>query len=505
MTPDATGGTLGDPTEVALWRAAAMAGIDKAGREAAAPRVLELPFDSERKRMTTLHQMPQGVIAYTKGAPETVLARCVSVATASGAIPLDRKAADRAAEAMAEDGLRVLAVACRRWDALPDDHAIEVVEQDLTLLGFVGLLDPPRPEAAAAVATCRAAGITPIMITGDHPVTARAIARHIGILDDTDAIMTGRELQTLTDVALQRRVRDVRVYARVDPAQKIRIVAALQAAGEIVAMTGDGVNDAPALARAEIGVAMGQVGTDVAREAASLILLDDNFATVVAAVREGRRIYDNIRKFIRFVVTCNTAEIATIFLAPFLGLPVPLLPIQILWMNLVTDGLPGLALAAEPAEGDIMRRPPRPPREGLFGQGMAWQVIWVGLLMAGITLLTQAYAVRNGLEHWRTMVFTVLTLTQMWQVMAIRSERVPLSQQGILSNRPLLGAVLLTFVLQLAVIYLPPLNTIFDTAPLTVGELLACLALSSVVFFAIDASKRLGARARHRRGPASTL
>ncbi len=497
------GGMLGDPTEVALWRAAAEAGIDKDERERAAPRVLEFPFESERKRMTTLHAGAAGIVGFTKGAPETVLPRCATIATGAatgaGVAPIDQARLMQAAEDMAEDGLRVLAVACRRWGALPTERAADAVERDLTLLGLVGLLDPPREEAAAAVATCRAAGITPVMITGDHPVTARAIARQIGMLDEGGAVLTGRELQALSEQQLQRRVRDVRVYARVDPAQKIRIVTALQQAGEIVAMTGDGVNDAPALARAEIGVAMGKVGTDVARESASLILLDDNFATIVTAVREGRRIYDNIRKFIRFVVTCNSAEIWTIFLAPFLGLPVPLLPIQILWMNLVTDGLPGLALAAEPAERDIMRRPPRPPREGLFAGGMIWQVIWVGLLMAAITLVTQAYAVRFGLAHWRTMVFTVLTLTQMWQVLAIRSDRETLFEQGVFSNLPLLGAVLLTFVLQLAVIYVPPLNPIFSTAPLTAAELLASIGMASIVFVVLESAKRLariGAR-RH--------
>jgi Ca2+-transporting ATPase len=485
------GDVLGDPTEIALWRAASEAGVDKAMHERTAPRVLELPFDSERKRMTTLHAVGNKFIAYTKGAPEAVLGRCTRIATRTGVMPLDPAEAMRAAEAMAEDGLRVLAVACRDWDTLPREQAAETIEQDLTLLALVGLLDPPRDEAKSAVAMCRYAGITTVMITGDHPATARAIARRIGLMDDTDAVLSGRDLQTLSDEQLRQRVGEVRVYARVDPAQKIRIVAALQARGEVVAMTGDGVNDAPALARAEIGVAMGKVGTDVAREAASLVLLDDNFATIVSAVREGRRIYDNIRRFVRFVVTCNSAEIWTIFLAPVLGMPVPLLPIQILWMNLVTDGLPGLALAAEPAEHDIMRRRPRSPHEGLFTNGMAWQVIWVSALMATISLAVQAFAIHTGREHWRTMVFTVLTLTQMWQVLAIRSDRRSLFKLGIGSNLPLLGAVLLTFTLQLAVIYLPLLHSVFDTSSLTGGELLACIALSSVVFFAIEAAKWL--------------
>lgn len=487
-------GVRGDPTEVALWRLASGFGVDKAAEQRAAPRILELPFDSGRKRMTTLHRRGRGFVAYVKGAPEAVIGRCTGMATSAGIVPLDPAAMSASADAMADDGLRVLAVACRAFDTLPDARSEDAIEQRLTLLGLVGLLDPPRDEARAAVATCRAAGITVVMITGDHPLTARAIARQIGLMGEADAVLTGRDLQTLTDEQLLQRVADIRVYARLDPAQKIRIVAALQARGEVVAMTGDGVNDAPALARAEIGIAMGRIGTDVARESASLVLLDDNFATIVTAVREGRRIYANIRRFVRFVVSCNSAEIWTIFLAPFLGMPVPLLPIQILWMNLVTDGLPGLALAAEPAERGIMRLPPRPKQEGLFAGGMLWQVVWMGLLMAAATLTAQAFALQSGRDHWRTMAFTVLTLAQMWQVLAIRSDQVSLLRQGLFSNLPLLGAVLLTFTLQLALIYVPPLSAIFHTAPLTGGELAACIALSSIVFFAIEATKWVARR-----------
>jgi Ca2+-transporting ATPase len=302
-------------------------------------------------------------------------------------------------------------------------------------------------------------------------------------------VLTGADLTAMDEETLQARVQRVRIYARVDPAQKIRIVEALQAQGEFVAMTGDGVNDAPALKRADIGVAMGKGGTDVAREAASLVLLDDNFATIVSAVREGRRIYDNIRKFVRYAMTGNSGEIWTLFLAPLLGLPIPLLPIHILWVNLVTDGLPGLALAAEPAERGIMQRPPRPPAESLFAHGMWQHILGIGLLLGGLCLGVQAWALSTGHAHWQTMVFTVLTLGQMAHVLAIRSERDPLWRIGLTSNLPLLGAVLLTFALQMATIYVPALNPIFKTAPLSLPELAVCLAASFVVYAAVEIEK----------------
>ncbi|GAN79659.1 cation-translocating P-type ATPase [Acidocella aminolytica] len=486
-TLDETGTLLGDPTETALWHAATAAGFDVPAERAHWPRVSERQFDSERRRMTTLHQKDGRLVSYTKGAPEAVVPLCTTI---PGAQPADANVIMQQAAAMAANGLRVLAIA-RKPHATPSPSPA-ALETELEFLGLAGLLDPPRPEAAIAVATCRQAGIRPVMITGDHPATARAIARALGIPDDGingAAVLTGHDLQTMDDNALRRHVARTNIYARVDPAQKIRIVTALQSNGEIVAMTGDGVNDAPALARADIGVAMGKGGTDVAREAASLVLLDDNFATIVAAVREGRRIYDNIRKFVRFVVACNSAEIWAIFLAPFFSLPMPLLPIQILWINLVTDGLPGLALAAEPAEADIMSRPPRPPREGLFAGGMGFEVIWTGLIMAAITLLTQAAAIRAQDTHWQTMVFTVLTLVQMWQVMAIRSSHISLFQQGLLSNKKLLGAVLLTFFLQLAVIYTPGLNQVFNAQPLTLAELALAIGASSLIFILLETVK----------------
>ncbi|HYD60182.1 MAG TPA: cation-translocating P-type ATPase [Noviherbaspirillum sp.] len=485
---DGSGRLTGDPTETALYAAAREAGFDKEVLLQQAPRVFELPFDSDRKRMTTFHRYASSVVGYTKGAPESVLPRCTS---AMGENALDRDSILATADRMAAQGLRVLAVACRRWEALPDPADMAGIENDLTYIGLVGLIDPPRKEAKEAVRLCKSAGITPVMITGDHAATARAIAFQLGIADEDAIVLTGTELAAMDEASFRREVARVRVYARVDPAQKIRIVEALQAQGEFVAMTGDGVNDAPALKRGDIGVAMGKVGTDVAREAASLVLLDDNFATIVGAVREGRRIFDNIRKFVRYAMTGNSAEILTIFLAPFLGMPIPLLPIHILWINLLTDGLPGLALAAEPAEKGVMQRPPRPPAESIFAHGMWQHILAIGLVMAAVSLFAQAWAIHTGSAHWQTMVFTVLTLSQMGHVLAIRSERESLFAQGFRTNLPLLGAVLLTFVLQMATVYVPFLNPVFNTEPLSGIELLFCLALSSVVLFSVEAEKLL--------------
>jgi len=486
-----SGEIIGDPTESALYVAALQAGWDKVALQAAAPRLAEIPFDSERKRMATLHRSAGGVIAFVKGAPEAVVQQCDHALSESGTVPIRARVVLERAEGMADAGLRVLAVAFRQWQQLPEEMNPEQVETGLTFLGLVGLLDPPREEARQAVSECRSAGITPVMITGDHPATARAIAARLGIADDGTVVVTGPELAAMPLEELEDRIRRIRIYARVAPEQKIKIVRALQECGEFVAMTGDGVNDAPALKRADIGVAMGITGTDVAREAAHMILLDDNFATIVSAVREGRRIFDNTRKFIRYAVTCNSGEIWTIFLAPFLGLPIPLLPIHILWINLVTDGLPGLALAVEPAERGIMQRPPRPPQESVFANGMWQHIVVIGLLMGAVSLFTQAWAYYTGSAHWQTMVFTVLALSQMGHVLAIRSEHESLFQQGLLSNRPLLGAVVLTTALQVGTIYVPGADDVFKTVPLSAGELVACLALSSVVFVAVEIEKWL--------------
>ncbi len=488
---DSEGELVGDPTEIALYEGAQGAGYSPELLSARYPRVAELPFDSERKLMTTIHRTPEGgLVAFTKGAAESVIerARCALLEDGTES-DLDNDAVGALVDEWSSQGLRVLAFALRHLERLPSSEEIDLLERDLTVLGYVALLDPPRPEAAAAVETCLEAGITPVMVTGDHPSTAMAIARRLGIAVDDSQLMTGTELEAMDLETFERRVEDVRVYARVAPAQKLKIVQALQDKGEFVGMTGDGVNDAPALARADIGIAMGITGTDVAKEAADMVLLDDNFASIVQSVGEGRRIFDNIRKFIKYTMTSNSGEIWTILLAPLVGLPVPLLPIHILWINLATDGLPGLALAAEPQEQGIMSRPPRPPKESIFADGLAIHLVWVGLLMGAVSLVVQAAAIRLGGTHWQTMVFTVLCFSQMGHVLAIRSDRDSFFSQGLMSNRPLVGAVALTVVLQLATIYVPFLQPVFKTQALSPGELAAALAASTVVFWAVELEK----------------
>lgn len=488
------GELVGDPTETALVRWATAHGARPAALRTHWPRAGDIPFSSERARMTTVHVAVDGRhrLACTKGAPERVIPACTHMWRHGLPVPIDEADVLQQAHAMASAGLRVLAIAVN-CDQLPTDTPLATLEEGQLLLALIGLLDPPRAEAREAVQTCRTAGIHVVMITGDHPATAQAIAGRLGIIDPTqespELLLTGRALGALSDDDLRARVAQVRVYARVTPEDKLRIVTALQARGEYVAMTGDGVNDAPALKRADIGIAMGRGGTDVAREAAPMVLLDDNFATIVHAIREGRRIYDNIRRFVRFVLSTNAGEIWTLFLAPLIGLPLPLVPIHILWMNLVTDGLPGLTLSAEPAEGNVMRRPPRPPQESMLARGLWQHAVWVGLLMAALALGTQAWALRTGRAHWQTMTFTVLTVSQLAHVLAIRSERSSLFSQGLLSNPLLLLAVVASLGLQLAIIYVPVLNGVFRTVPLSASELLTCFAVSSVVFLAVELEK----------------
>ncbi|MEH6758661.1 MAG: cation-translocating P-type ATPase [Parasphingorhabdus sp.] len=458
---NAVDGFKGEPTELALAAYAVEMGYRRRELEAKWPRVKTFAFSSERKRMTTVHPSQTGYVSFIKGAPETVLA---------SSSEWRQKAED-----LAKKGMRVLAFARRESQHLP---VSDEIEGTLEILGLVALQDPPRKESAAAIASCRSAGIHPVMITGDHPQTARAIAINVGLADETDEVISGPELARLSDTQLANKVLTARTYARVDPVQKIRIVKALQSHDQYVAMTGDGINDAPALSAADIGVAMGRGGTDVAREAADLILLDDNFASIVYAVREGRRVFDNIRKFIRYVLACNLAEVLTIFIAPLLGLPLPLLPLQILWINLVTDGLPGLALAAEKAEPDVMERPPIPPVDGIFDRNM-WFHIWIfGGFMASVTIAAQYGALAAGNENWQTMVFTILTFLQLGQALAVRSEKRSAFLFKPFGNPFLIGAILISAGLHLLIIYTQLGQELFHTQPLNVRELGICLIAS---------------------------
>ena len=476
----------GDSTEIALMEVAREQNI----LTGSWPRVSEITFDAERKLMTTFHSYENKIISFTKGAPDILIQRCNNI---------DKQTVQLQIEDIASKGLRVLGFAYRAWNTLPKSADVNSNESDLQFLGLAAMIDPPREEVFAAVAQCKRAGIVPVMITGDHPLTAKAIAERTGIVSsENDLIITGQELAALSYQSFLSKVEYIKVYARVSPEQKLQIVKSLQEKGQFIAMTGDGVNDAPSLKRADIGIAMGITGTDVSKEAAQMILLDDNFSTIVKAIREGRRVYDNILKFIKYLMTTNSGELWTLLLGPLIGLPIALLPIHILWMNLVTDGLPAIALSFEKEEKNIMERPPRPPQENVFAKGMGMDILWVGLLIAGIALSTQAFAIKNGL-HWQTIVFNVLCLSQMAHVMAIRSSTQSLFSIGLLSNKPLLGSVLLTLILQLAITYTPIFHSIFKTQSLSMIEFLGVGAVSSLVFFAVEIEKAISSRQTNNR------
>ncbi|MBK7377217.1 MAG: cation-translocating P-type ATPase [Ferruginibacter sp.] len=467
---------VGDSTEVALMEVA----LEQDIRSADWPRIAEIAFDSGRKLMTTFHEHENKIISFTKGAPDILLQRCQGV---------DEPKLLQQVDEMAAKGHRVLGFAYRYWDAMPAEPDILVHETGLRFLGLAGIIDPPRDEVFDAVAQCKTAGIVPVIITGDHPLTAKTIAQRVGILkSETDMLVTGKELAAMDNDSFLAKVEKIKVYARVSPEQKLQIVKALQQKGHYVAMTGDGVNDAPSLKRANIGIAMGITGTDVSKEAAHMILLDDNFSTIVRAVREGRRIYDNILKFIKYLMTTNSGELWTLLLGPMIGLPVALLPIHILWINLVSDGLPAISLSFEKAEKDIMNRPPRPPQQSVFSNGRGMHMIWVGMLMAGISLSAQAWAINNDL-HWQTIVFNVLCLSQMGHVLAIRSEKRSLFSIGIFSNKPLILAVMIALLLQFVVTYTPFLQPIFQTESLSLYEFIIVGASSSLVFIAVEIEK----------------
>ena len=515
---------VGDPTEGALVVAAARAGMVKDRLEETFPREAEVPFDSIRKRMTTAHEFPSSDadispefkriwnwsgfigefshVVFSKGAVDSLVPICNEVWVEDHTEQLTDHWIDRimiANNQQAEDGMRVLGVAVRTIDEVHVDDSEDELENGLIFVGMVSMMDPARPEVKEAVRLSSAAGIRPVMITGDHPLTAGKIAAELGI-SQGGRILTGQDLEGMETEDLKQVVGEVDVYARVSPEHKLNIVKAFEDLGEIVAMTGDGVNDAPALNAADIGVSMGITGTDVAKEASDMILLDDNFATIVAAVEEGRRIYDNIRKFFTYTMTSNAGEIWVMLIAPLLGMPFALLPLQILWVNLVTDGLPGLALGIEPAEKNVMQRPPYPPDENVFGRGMARQILWVGILMGFISLGIGYYYWSIDNPNWQTIIFTTLVLSQMGNALALRSERESLFKIGLLSNKSMLNAVLLTLVLQLAVIYLPFLQSVFRTNPLTWQELLICLLLSTIVFWAIEIEKYFKRRSDRKEG-----
>lgn len=508
---------IGDPTEGALLTVAGKGSIEKDQWSSRLPRVSEFPFSSERKRMSVICNIhPSGssglsgsglapdedYIMFTKGSPELVLERCNRIHTGDRAVSItnaQRQTILAKNNEMAGNGLRVLGFAYKPWHELPPEGSEETSERELVWLGLVGMLDAPRPEVRDAVARCRDAGIRPVMITGDHQLTAKAIAVDLGIAQPGDPVLAGHELEQMSQPQLEQEVDRVSIYARVSPEHKLRIVQALQRRGKFVAMTGDGVNDAPALKQADIGIAMGITGTDVSKEASDMVLLDDNFATIVAATEEGRVVYTNIRRFIKYILGSNIGEVLTIAAAPILGLGgVPLTPLQILWMNLVTDGLPALALAVEPAEPNVMKRPPFSPRESIFARGLGWYMIRIGVIFAilSIVLMEWAYfhsqaVVTDTLvrDRWKTMVFTTLCLAQMGHALAIRSNTRLFIQMNPFSNPFVLGAVVVTTILQMLLIYVPPLRAFFGTYILSPMELAICFGFSSLMFVWIELEK----------------
>ena len=489
----------GDPTETALVDFGFKLDFEPA-IYGMMPRVGEIPFDSDRKLMTTVNNVNGTYTVFTKGGVDELLARC-KACLINGEVKQDLEAYKqdiyRANEAMAKDALRVLAMAYKELDHEPTKEEIKNIENDLIFIGMVGMIDPPRQEAKEAVAKCKTAGIKPVMITGDHKITAIAIAKSLGILENETEAITGAELEEMTDEELTKNVRKYSVYARVSPEHKVRIVKAWQANGEVVAMTGDGVNDAPALKNADIGCAMGVVGTDVAKEAADVILTDDNFATVVSAVEEGRRIYDNILKAIQFLLSSNVGEIITLFVAIMatpliasafgiadIGALEPLLPIHILWINLVTDSLPALALAFDPANHDVMNRKPVKPGKGIFTKGMTWRIVYQGIMIGAITLIafcvglaTPGIEEHMKIEAGQTMAFCVLALSQLVHVYNVRNNNESIFKTGIFNNKTLIWATLASAALMFVILLIPPLRTIFSIAALPVENILEVVLL----------------------------
>lgn len=475
----------GDPTEGALLVAAAKAGIWRTEVEKNQRRIAEIPFESERRRMSVIYDRNDGTsVMYIKGAPDTILELCTHYFEENKEntlTPEKLSSISNANDQMTSDALRVLALAYRRLPKEDAYNPTEEIENSLVFVGLIGMIDPPREEVKPAIATCRQAGIKTVMITGDHRNTAVAIAKELKIYAEGEhQSLTGLELDSLSDTELAQVVNKVTVYARVSPAHKLRIVKALKRHGHIVAMTGDGVNDAPAIKEADIGIAMGVTGTEVTKEASSMILADDNFASIVAAVEEGRGIYDNIRKFIRYLLSCNLGEVLTMFVAALAGLPIPLLPVQILWVNLVTDGLPAMALGVDPNDRDIMNRPPRNPRESVFSRGLSRKIVTRGIQIGFSTVLVFAavYLLKNDLALARTMAFCTLVFSQMFHVFDCRSEIFTIFEAGFFRNKFLILAASISVCMQLSVIYSPFLQEIFETVPLGLNDWLVILTVS---------------------------
>ncbi len=473
---------LGDPTEAALMVVSEKAGLTPEVIDEAYSRIDEIPFDSDRKCMSVVCTNRKGeTLVFTKGAPDTLLKKCSRIYSFGDTPLIDhskRSKILKVNDSMAANALRVIAVAYKKLG--PGNYRRDELEKDLIFAGLAGMIDPPRPEAAEAVLKCRMAGIKPVMITGDHKLTAVAIARELDIYREGENVLTGEELDGMDERSLAKVADNISVYARVSPKHKLMIVRAIKKLGSIVAMTGDGVNDAPAVKEADIGVAMGMTGTDVTKEASSMVLLDDNFATIVAAIEEGRVIYNNIRKFIRYLLSCNIGEVLTMFLAMLVGLPVPLLPIQILWVNLVTDGLPAAALGFDPAERDVMKRRPRDPKESIFSHGLAGLILFRGM-MIGVTTLTVYVSLlyyTGDIGIARTGAFVTLVLTQLIHVFECKSETRCIFQIPILNNRYLVMAVLCSLTMILSVVYIPALQNIFKTVPLGLNEWLVTGGLS---------------------------
>ncbi len=493
---------IGEPTEAALLVKAREMGLSREALEQREPRVGDLPFDARRKRMTTLHKSGAGYVAYVKGAPDLLLERCDKILTAQGAValtPTRKREVERQVLQMGKEALRVLASAKKELSSLPREPKAEQVERGLTFLGLAGMIDPPRPEARQAVEQCHRAGIRPIMITGDHRTTAMAIARELDILRPGDTSITGAELDFMSQEDLENEVERISVYARVTPEHKMRIVRAWQARGQVTAMTGDGVNDAPALKQADIGCAMGKSGTQVAKSCAHLILTDDNFSTIVSAVAEGRGIYDNIKKAVHYLLSCNIGEILTLFAATVLDFgQMPLVPVQLLWLNLVTDSLPALALGMERPEPGTMERKPRGGEEGLFTRKFSLRLIWQGFMVGALTLAAyclghfvlatpqQADGVAN------TMAFATLTLCQLFHAFNVRSEDQSIFALGAFSNRAMNKAFLAGLAMQLAVLLVPPLMGVFSTVWMTPLQWMTVAALAVAPIAICEITKMFG-------------